>query len=31
MVEDTTTKIARPRQIYTGPKLRDYVGVEKRG
>jgi citrate synthase len=30
MVEDTTTKIARPRQIYTGPKLRDYVGVEKR-
>jgi citrate synthase len=31
MVEDTTTKIARPRQIYTGPKLRNYVGVEKRG
>jgi citrate synthase len=31
MTEDPTTKIARPRQIYTGPKLRDYVPVEKRG
>jgi len=30
MVEDTTTKIARPRQIYTGPTLRPYVPVEKR-
>jgi citrate synthase len=31
MIEDTSTKIARPRQIYTGPPVRDYVGVEKRG
>jgi len=30
MVEDGTTKIARPRQIYTGSGLRDYVPVEKR-
>ncbi len=31
MMEDTTTKIGRPRQIYTGPTLRDYVPIEKRG
>jgi citrate synthase len=30
MIEDATTKIARPRQIYTGPRLRDYVPIEKR-
>jgi citrate synthase len=30
MMEDTTTKIARPRQIYTGPTVRDYVPMEKR-
>jgi citrate synthase len=30
MIEDTTTKIARPRQIYIGPTLRDYVAIEKR-
>jgi citrate synthase len=30
MIEDTTTKIARPRQIYTGPRVRDYVPIEKR-
>jgi citrate synthase len=30
MMEDTTTKIARPRQIYTGPSVRDYVPMEKR-
>jgi citrate synthase len=30
MIEDPTTKIARPRQIYTGPKMRDYVPIEKR-
>jgi citrate synthase len=30
MVEDTSTKIARPRQIYTGPTQRPYVAVEKR-
>jgi citrate synthase len=31
MMEDPTTKIARPRQIYTGPAIRDYVPMEKRG
>jgi citrate synthase len=31
MMEDSSTKIARPRQVYTGPALRDYVPVEKRG
>jgi citrate synthase len=31
MIEDSSTKIARPRQIYTGPRARDYVGVERRG
>jgi citrate synthase len=30
MIEDTTTKIARPRQIYTGPRVRDYTAIEKR-
>ena len=30
MVEDTTTKIGRPRQIYTGEALHDYVPMEKR-
>jgi citrate synthase len=30
MIEDTTTKIARPRQIYTGPNVRDYVPMEQR-
>jgi citrate synthase len=30
MMEDPTTKIARPRQIYTGPTLRSYVPIEKR-
>jgi citrate synthase len=31
MMEDPTTKIGRPRQIYTGPTLRPYVAIEKRG
>ena len=31
MIEDAGTKIARPRQIYTGPTVREYVPVEKRG
>ena len=31
MMEDPTTKIGRPRQIYTGATARDYVPVEKRG
>ncbi len=30
MIEDTTTKIARPRQIYTGPTALDYIPLEKR-
>jgi len=30
MMEDPTTKIARPRQIYTGPTVRDYAAMEKR-
>jgi citrate synthase len=31
MMQDPTTKIGRPRQIYTGPTLRQYVPIEKRG
>ncbi len=30
MMEDPSTKIARPRQIYTGPKVRDYVPMARR-
>ncbi len=30
MVEDNTTKIARPRQVYTGPTKLEYVPMEKR-
>ncbi len=30
MMEDPTTKIARPRQIYTGPTARDYVAITDR-
>ncbi len=30
MMEDPTTKIGRPRQIYTGHTARDYVPLEKR-
>jgi citrate synthase len=30
MMEDTTTKIGRPRQIYTGPTERQYVAIEQR-
>ena len=30
MMEDTTTKIGRPRQIYIGPQERAYVPVEQR-
>jgi citrate synthase len=30
MTEDSTTKIGRPRQIYTGAPLRDYVPLAKR-
>jgi citrate synthase len=30
MIADPTMKIARPRQLYTGPTKRDYVPVKKR-
>ena len=30
MIEDNTTKISRPRQIYTGPTATNYVPVDKR-
>jgi citrate synthase len=31
MMEDPTTKIGRPRQIYTGPTERQYLPLESRG
>jgi citrate synthase len=31
MLEDPEQKIARPRQIYTGPGARDYVAMDSRG
>jgi citrate synthase len=31
MVQDPEQKIARPRQIYTGPRDRDYVPLDQRG
>ena len=31
LVQDKEQKIARPRQIYTGERTRDYVPVEQRG
>jgi citrate synthase len=31
MVQDSEQKIARPRQIYTGERDRDYVPIEQRG
>jgi citrate synthase len=31
MMEDPTTKIGRPRQIYTGPTERQYLPLEQRG
>jgi citrate synthase len=30
MVQDEEQKIARPRQIYTGARERDYVPLDKR-
>ncbi len=30
MTEDSTTKIGRPRQIYTGPTLQNYVPLDQR-
>ena len=31
MMEDNTTKIGRPRQVYTGETLRPYIPIERRG
>jgi citrate synthase len=31
LLEDPEQKIARPRQIYTGHIVRDFVPIEKRG
>jgi len=31
MVDDPTMKIGRPRQVYTGATVRDYVPLDKRG
>lgn len=30
MMADPSQKIGRPRQLYTGPTPRDYVGIESR-
>jgi citrate synthase len=30
MIEDTTTKIGRPRQLYTGATMREYTPIERR-
>jgi citrate synthase len=30
MIKDPATKIARPRQVYTGPAERDFISMEKR-
>ena len=30
MLQDSEQKIARPRQIYTGARERDYVPIEQR-
>jgi len=30
MIDDPTQKIGRPRQIYTGAAMRDYVSIDKR-
>ncbi|MEO7111309.1 MAG: citrate synthase [Polyangiaceae bacterium] len=30
MMDDNTTKIGRPRQIYTGPTVHDWVGLDQR-
>jgi citrate synthase len=30
MIEDPATKIGRPRQVYTGPAERSYVGIDQR-
>jgi citrate synthase len=30
MVEDPSQRIGRPRQLYTGEKLRDYTPIDQR-
>jgi citrate synthase len=30
MITDSEQKIARPRQVFTGKRKRDYVAIEKR-
>jgi citrate synthase len=30
MISDSSQKISRPRQIYTGAPMRDFVPIEKR-
>ena len=30
MIEDPKQKIGRPRQLYTGAKVRDYVPISRR-
>jgi len=30
MISDPTGRIARPRQVYSGPAQRDYVAIEQR-
>jgi citrate synthase len=30
MIADPEQKIGRPRQLYTGPALRDYVPIDQR-
>jgi citrate synthase len=30
MLESSETKIGRPRQVYTGSAVRDYVSIEQR-
>ena len=30
MIDDPTQKIGRPRQLYTGPSQRPFVGLDKR-
>jgi citrate synthase len=30
MLKDADQKIARPRQVYTGPDARDYIAIDRR-
>jgi citrate synthase len=31
MIADPAMRIGRPRQVYTGPKQRQYVAIDQRG